>query len=209
MNAAPPGPSRTDALLRRAFRRFNRFMVVLWRLGLHRWGVSNPYAGFIMVLTHTGRRSGLPRRTPLNFAVIRGDVYCVAGFGAGSDWYRNLLADPAVQVWLPDGAWWAGQATDVTDALPDAERLAAVRQVLVASGFAAYLAGLNPRKVDDATLAAATASYRLVRIRRTTALTGPGGPGDLAWVWPPVATALAVTWAFARSRRHRGGRLQP
>lgn len=209
MSTAPAGPSRTDALLRRGFRHFNRFMVLLWRLGLHRWGMSNPYAGFIMVLTHTGRRSGLPRRTPLNFAVADGDLYCVAGFGAGADWYRNLVANPGVQVWLPDGAWWAGEATDVTDTLPDAERVDLVRHVLIASGFAAYLAGLNPRTMDDAAVAAATASYRLVRIRPTTALTGPGGPGDLAWVWPPAGGALAVAWAIWRSRRRRGGGRRP
>jgi len=31
----------------------------MWRLGLQRFGMSNPYLGYIMVLTHKGRKSGL------------------------------------------------------------------------------------------------------------------------------------------------------
>ena len=64
-------------------------------------------SGQIMVLTHTGRKSGLRRRTPVNYALVDGEVYCTAGFGQISDWYRNILANPQVEVWLPDG-WWAG-----------------------------------------------------------------------------------------------------
>ena len=91
-----------------------------------------------MVITHTGRKSGLRRRTPVNYAIINGDIYCAAGFGAVADWYRNLLADPHVEVWLPDG-WWAGSQR--CDDLPAEQRLPVLRQVLINSGFAAYAAG--------------------------------------------------------------------
>jgi len=33
------------------------------------------------VITHTGRKTGRKRRTPVNYAVVRDDVYCTAGFG--------------------------------------------------------------------------------------------------------------------------------
>src|SRR5699024_5954406 len=117
------------------------------RLGLQRWGMRNRYSGYIMVLTHRGRKSGRRRRTPVNYAEIGGDLFCVAGFGAVADWVRNLRADPRVEVWLPDGSWWAGVAEDVTD-LPAAERLPLLRQVLINSGFAAYAAGLDARKIS-------------------------------------------------------------
>jgi deazaflavin-dependent oxidoreductase (nitroreductase family) len=201
MNATPvPAPASistpqplapADALLRQGFKYGNKFMLLMWRLGFQRWGMSNPYLGYIMVLTHTGRKSGLRRRTPVNFAEIDGDLYCVAGFGAVADWYRNLLAHPAVEVWLPDGSWWAGEAEDVT-ALPDAQRMPLLRQVLINSGFAALLAGLQPRQMSDAALDQATAGYKLVRIRRTAARTGPGGPSDLAWVWIPASALLGL-----------------
>ncbi len=75
-----------------------------------------------------------------------------------------------------------------------------LRKVLIASGFAAYAAGIDPLRLSDAELEAVTGSYRLVRIRRTAALTGPGGPGDLAWVWP-LATFLLLPLAFRRRKR--------
>lgn len=148
---------------RRIFKRFNHFMLLMWRLGLGRWINAWPaVGGRIMVLRHTGRKTGLRRQTPVNYARINGDVYCTSGFGASSDWYRNLMANPQVEVWLPDGRW-VGEAEDVSDG---EQRLQWMRQVLIASGFAAYLAGINPRRMTDNDLAAATSDYRLIRIRR-------------------------------------------
>ena len=151
---------------RRIFKRFNHFMLLMWRLGLGRWINAWPaVGGRIMVLGHTGRRSGLRRQTPVNYAQVNGDVYCTAGFGLGSDWYRNLRANPQVEVWLPDGRW-VGRAEDVSDC---PQRLHLLRQVLIASGFAAYLAGINPRTISDEQLTVAGSGYRLIRIRRTEA----------------------------------------
>jgi deazaflavin-dependent oxidoreductase (nitroreductase family) len=175
--------------LRRAFKAFNHCMLLVWRLGLG--GAMNAWpsvGGRICVLTHTGRKTGRRRRTPLNYAVIGEEIYCVAGFGAGADWYRNVQRDPRVEVWLPDG-WWEAVAVEVTD--PQA-RLPALRAVLVASGLAAPLAGVDPRRLDDDALQAAAADYRVIRLRRRTARTGPGGPGDLAWVWPWLTALLAL-----------------
>lgn len=182
-----PSTSSLDLALRQGFKRFNPAMVAFFRLGLAPFINAWPdVGGRIMVLTHTGRKTGRRRRTPVNYAVVRGDVYCLAGFGAAADWYRNLQQHPEVEVWLPDG-WWAGTAEDVSES---PERLPLLRLVLVASGFAAYAAGVNPHALDDDQLQAATAQYRLVRIQRTAARTGPGGPADLAWVWPAAALAL-------------------
>jgi deazaflavin-dependent oxidoreductase (nitroreductase family) len=138
-------------------------MLWMWRLGLGPWINAWPAViGRIMVLTHTGRRSGLPRQTPVNYAPVEGAVYCTAGFGRRCDWYRNLLANPDVEVRLPHERW-RGRAEDVSES---AERTLRLRQVLVASGFAAYLAGLNPRRMSEADLERLADQYRLVRIRR-------------------------------------------
>lgn len=174
-------------------------MLLLWRLGLGSWLNAWPeVGGRIMVITHTGRKSGLRRQTPVNYAIVDGEIYCVAGFGQISDWYRNLLAQPQVEVWLPEG-WWMGRADDISD---HPERLHLVRQVLVASGFAARAAGVDPVGMADEELSKVTADYRLVRIRRSEARTGPGGPGDLAWVWP-LATLLLLPLALRRRRKPR------
>jgi len=188
--------SKQEEELRQFFKGFNRFMLYIWRLGLGKWVNAWPErGGQIMVLSHIGRKSGLQRRTPLNYAIIGDDLYCTAGYGHLSDWYRNIKANPAVEVWLPEG-WWDGEAEDVSES---AERLPLMRDVLIASGFAAEAAGIYPKTMSDDELADATAKYCLLRIRRTTARTGAGGPGDLAWVWP-VATLLLLPLALRRRK---------
>ena len=103
--------SHSDELLRQMFKVGNRFMVLLFRLGLGGWG-NRPETSQVMVLVHKGRKSGLMRRTPVNYAIVDDQIYCTAAFGSRADWYRNVVADPRVQVWLPDG-WYAGEAEEV------------------------------------------------------------------------------------------------
>ena len=157
---------KSEIILRKGFRSFNKFMLLLFRLGLGSYGNGTRWGGWIMVLSQHGRKTGLLRRTPLNYALVDGDVYCLAGFGAQADWYRNVLATPEVEVWLLEGRW-AGIAEDVSD---HPQRLELLRKVLVASGFASYAAGIDPLKLDDASLDTPTQNYRLVRIRRKDAL---------------------------------------
>ncbi|MEW5987425.1 MAG: nitroreductase family deazaflavin-dependent oxidoreductase, partial [Chloroflexota bacterium] len=137
---------RTEERLRQIFKRFNNFMVLLWRLGFGRWFDAWPeVGGLIMVITHTGRKTGRQRRTPVNYAIVDGEVYCTAGFGRISDWYRNVRVNPQVEVWLPDG-WWAGVVEDVSQ---DERRIQLMRAVAIGSGFAARAFGLNPHTLSD------------------------------------------------------------
>ena len=186
-----------DESLRSLFRRSNRLMLLLWRLGLGPY-LSSDAGGHIMVLITRGHRSGLRRQAPVNFARDDGVVYCIAGFGPRTHWYRNLLAAPACEVWLPDG-WWAGTAEAVAD--PD-ERLAILRRVLIRSGFAAPLfEGIYPAALSDEELRRLAERYEVVRIRLDARRSGPGGPGDLAWVWPLLGVAAAVALACRVLRR--------
>jgi deazaflavin-dependent oxidoreductase (nitroreductase family) len=192
--------SPNDERLRQMFKIGNRFMVLLFRLGLGGWG-NGPQTSQVMVLVHKGRKSGLLRKTPVNYAIVDDMIYCAAAFGSRADWYRNVLADPHVQVWLPDG-WYAGEAEEMPD--DDPQRNALMRQVLIASGFAAPLfAGVNPKTLSDERLAEITAPYRLMRIYPTEACTGSGGPGDLASVWP-AATFVLLGLLLRGGRRKRG-----
>jgi hypothetical protein len=114
----------------------------------------------------------------------------MAGFGRVSDWYRNMLKTPQVEVWLPN-SWWAGVAEEVQD---KASALPTLRQVIKDSGFAGLMFGLNAYKMSDEQLAKATQDYRLIHIRRTERLGGHGGPGNLAWVWliPAVVIVFSI-----------------
>lgn len=73
-----------------------RAPILLYRVGLG-WLLGHRF----LQLTHTGRKSGLPRQTVLE--VVRyerdtGNYYVAVGFGRHSDWYKNILADPNVTV---------------------------------------------------------------------------------------------------------------
>jgi deazaflavin-dependent oxidoreductase (nitroreductase family) len=184
--------------MQQGFKQFNKFMLLMWRLGMGPWINFWPEGiGRIMVITHTGRKSGLKRQTPVNYAIVDGEVYCTAGFGRISDWYRNVKDHPEVEIWLPDG-WWAGSVEEIND---PKKRLPLLRAVLQSSGVAASaVGGLDPFTITDEELTKATPEYCVLRIRRTRARTGPGGPGDLAWVWP-LSTFLLLPLALRRRRR--------
>ncbi len=184
--------------LRRAFRPFNRFIVLLFRMGLGSWGNGTRYAGYVMVIKHTGRTTGLARHTPVNYAVIDGDVYCASALGKESDWYLNLLANPEVELWLPDSRW-TGVAEDVSDL---EQRVEVLRRVIIASGLAGPLFGVDPKRMRDEDYQQLLETYRLIRISQRKAATGPGGPGDLAWVWP-LTTFLLLALLFRKTRPKR------
>jgi deazaflavin-dependent oxidoreductase (nitroreductase family) len=187
----------TEQKLREGFKYFNRFMLSLWRLGLGPWVNAWPeVGGRTMVITHTERRTGIRCRTSVNYAIVDGEIYCTAAFGGVADWCHDIKANPEVEVWLPDG-WWAGVADEVTDANL---RISLLRQVLIASGFVAHAAGIDANTMTNDELDAATRSYHLIHIRRTRACTGPGGPGDLAWVWP-LTTFVLLCMLIGRMRR--------
>jgi deazaflavin-dependent oxidoreductase (nitroreductase family) len=49
-------------------------------------------------LTTTGRRTGRPHRIEIWYAIDGSVVYLLAGGGHSSDWVRNAIFDPIVQV---------------------------------------------------------------------------------------------------------------
>jgi hypothetical protein len=145
--------------LRKVFRVMNRFMVFMWKIGLGKM-ISMWPAGFgrIMVIKHRGRKSGKVFLTPVNYALVEGEIYCTAGFGPISDWYRNMLVNPQIELWLPEG-----KRSACAEDIPDSpRRLFLLRQVIIASGFAAPLFGINPKKLNDEQLDAVSKEYRLV-----------------------------------------------
>ena len=118
--------------LRKVFNRLNHFMVFLWKIGLGK-AINIWPAGFgrIMVIKHRGRKSGTEYLTPVNYAIVEKEIYGTAGFGSVSDWYRNILVNPRVELWLPDG-----KRTFCAEEISNApNRLFLLRQVIVASGF--------------------------------------------------------------------------
>jgi len=112
----PYGPTMTRLLepMHGAFLRVNRWVALpVLRAGLGPV-FSTPLTGSLMILRTTGRKSGARREIPLGYAIADGNVYCIAGFGPETQWFKNILANPEVEVVLPLGAI-SGTAEEVTD----------------------------------------------------------------------------------------------
>lgn len=52
----------------------------------------------ILLLTTTGRKTGLPRTTPVQYEKINEEYYVGAANGLRSDWVRNLQVNPQATV---------------------------------------------------------------------------------------------------------------
>jgi deazaflavin-dependent oxidoreductase (nitroreductase family) len=61
-------------------------------------GLGPIYGRLVLLLTTTGRISGLPRVTPLQYEEINGKIYIGSARGTMADWYKNIQADPRVKV---------------------------------------------------------------------------------------------------------------
>jgi len=70
----------------------------------------------VLLLTTTGRKSGQPRVTPLQFEEVDGDYYIASARGQEADWFKNICANPEVHVQIRDRAFDA-TAEPVTDSL--------------------------------------------------------------------------------------------
>lgn len=182
--------------MRRIFWFLNRFfMVPMFRLGFGPF-FGNPFSGYIMVLKVLGRKTGRLRYAPVNYAIHDGKVYCMAGFGRLSDWYRNLRTNASIEAILPGGAI-AGTAQEVHD---PAERARLIRQILKNGGFAGFFEGFNPYRIEDDELLKRAADMPLVCIRPAGLGSGASDPGGWAWVWAPLSTVLLILaiWLFLR-----------
>lgn len=95
----------------RFYRIFFKFPLLLQRVGL---GALMPRN--VLILTTTGRRTGLPRHTPVEYSPGPGrDVYFImSGWDGHTDWYKNVRANPCVKVWLAGREWEA-----VAEPVPD------------------------------------------------------------------------------------------
>ena len=65
---------------------------------LYAMGLGPVIGKFILLLTTTGRKSGLPRVTPLQYEKIGADYFVGAARGLKADWVRNLQSNPCVEV---------------------------------------------------------------------------------------------------------------
>ena len=175
-------------LLRRVFWFLNKFfMAPMFRLGLG-FIIVNPLTGYIMTLKTKGRKTGKTRYTPVNYAIMGGNVYCMAGFGRRSHWYLNLKANPNIEVILP-GRAIAVLAEEVID--PE-EGLQAGKLVIRNSGLAGFMEGYNPFNPPEEKLKKTLGRSPIIRLRPTGIGSSPADPQGWLWITVYVAGILAL-----------------
>ncbi len=108
MSTALNKPAHT--LMTRAIaRRIQAGPRMAYRIGL------GPLIGrLVLLLTTTGRKSGLARTTPLQYETLDGLTWVISSRGEKADWVRNLRADPHAHVQIGDRDF-AAQAELITD----------------------------------------------------------------------------------------------
>jgi deazaflavin-dependent oxidoreductase (nitroreductase family) len=65
---------------------------------LYAIGLGAAYGRVVLLLTTRGRRTGKSRITPLQYEQVNGTFVVASARGARADWYRNVIADPRVEV---------------------------------------------------------------------------------------------------------------
>jgi deazaflavin-dependent oxidoreductase (nitroreductase family) len=66
------------------------------------------------LLETIGRKSGLPRLTPLGGRLVGSEFWFVSEFGESSQYLRNIRANPRVRLRLR-GKWYSGTANTLPD----------------------------------------------------------------------------------------------
>ncbi len=168
--------------------------ITLWRLGL------GPVIGKVLLLiTHTGRKTGLPRRTMVEYHQLDGKKYAPCAFGPKTDWYKNVAANPYVTIQTADGAQ-SVKAVRVTED----DELIAVYELFKRRDpplFHWYLQSLEIQPNHADVLAKKERIYWF-RFDPTEQPTPPPLASDLAWVWIPVGlVAITLWWLYRRQRR--------
>ena len=88
---------------------------------LFRHGAGQLMGTRMMMLEHTGRKTGEPRHTVLEVLDHRpGVLMLVSGYGTRSQWLLNIRAQPAVRIWTGRIRGRPARAT----VLPDERRVA-------------------------------------------------------------------------------------
>lgn len=169
-----------------------RAPIPLWRLGL------GPLVGRALVLLTTwGRKSRLPRRTVIEYHALAGTKYAPSAFGARSDWYKNVQADPYVTIQTSDGTECM-QAIRVTDD----EELVRVYSLFMRRNpvmMRWYLDTLGI-DADPADVVAKKERIHWLRFDPTSARTPPPLEADLTWLWLVMGLVFVALWQRLRQQ---------
>lgn len=167
--------------------------LLAWRLGLGRI-----LGRRLMIMTSKGRKSGLSRRTAVEFYEHNGRKYVFSLRGTNTDWYRNLAADPHMTIQTAEGTEQV-KARRVTENREVGEAYDFLAAIPVMKQWAAALGIPFSRE----SVIANKDRFILVSFDPTTDPTPPPLKPDLGWIWPAAEGAALLGWLVVRNARKR------
>ncbi len=171
-------------------RKLAKTPVFLWRMGL------GPLLGrLFMILTTTGRKSGLPRRTPLEYHKLAGRKYIFVGW-PNSDWYKNIQADPHVTIQTADGS-----ESMLARRLTSDEELSEAYDMFEQTAFMQTMERVFGVEIDKASFLKDKDTYHILTFDPTGEPTPPPQPVDLPWLLPAALVVYALGWLAGRRKR--------
>jgi deazaflavin-dependent oxidoreductase (nitroreductase family) len=158
--------------------------LTLWRMGLGRL-----LGGVMVVITHTGRKSGLPRRTMTEYQRDGETIYVPVAFGDRAQWYQNIAADPRVTLQTDRGA-----RSMLAHRVTGDEELGRVYDLIKARNplmFSAYLKSIGVEESREGIIAGKD-RVTFLAFEPTLDSTPPPLLADLIWLWPVLLVVLVI-----------------
>jgi deazaflavin-dependent oxidoreductase (nitroreductase family) len=160
---------------------------------LHRLGLSGLTGRLFLILTTTGRKSGLPRRTAIEFHTVGDRKYVLAAWKQ-ADWYRNLQADPRVRLQTA----WGAQAA-LARRVTKNEELARWFRHASRNPVIRWMARSASSDLTLATFLAEKERWILIAFDAADEPAPPPLQADLVWIWPALALSGWLVWMMARN----------
>jgi deazaflavin-dependent oxidoreductase (nitroreductase family) len=171
--------------------------LIWWRMGLGKILSHTALSGNkMLVLTSWGRKSLKPRHTMLSYALVGDREYVSSGWGARTDWYKNILEDPHVTVQVR-GRVYSARAHRVQDI----DEYTQIAQEMFATGgdthFISWLEsfGIEPNIQD---VIDKRERLVLVAFDKSEEDGPPPMAIDLKWIWGVMLFVLVSIWLWVR-----------
>jgi deazaflavin-dependent oxidoreductase (nitroreductase family) len=161
----------------------------------------------LMLLTSRGRKSGLPRHTPIEYRRHGRKIYVISGWKTRPDWYQNLMVDPLATVQLGRKTYSA-LADPVSDPAESLRAVTLFRQN-APGRYDAVFERLIEEPVNGRRLPDVSGQFTIMRLNiLPDEPTLPPVPADWMWVWPMMLLALmglaVLFWLSGFRRTERG-----
>ncbi len=171
-------------------RKLAKSPLFLWRVGL-----GPVLGGLFMIITTTGRKSGLPRRTPVEYHKLNGRKYIFAGW-PNSDWYKNIQADPHVTIQTSDGI-----EAMTAHRLTGDQELSEAYDMFEQTAFMQAMERVFGVEIDKASFLKDKDQYHILTFEPTNEETPPPQPVDLPWLLPAMLAVYTLGWLAGRRRQ--------